>query len=98
MIVDKKPQMKENDETHLRKEEPQPEVNEKTRLNRRILIIIGIALAAVIALLFAVTSVNFLAGPPAGCPVTRDQCFTNPSVTKYYIPGLPWCFSCSVNQ
>lgn len=94
MLLDEKPQLKENNEIKLKeKEEPQLEVNEKNRLNRRTLVILAIALVTVLVLLFAtapIFSVNF------NCP-DISGCYINPPAREYKPWYWYWCIPCPVN-
>lgn len=94
MIVEEKPQLtKDREPQPKEKEQTQIEVNEKTWLNRRTLIIIGIALAVVV-LLLAVTTINFLSLNFI-CPWKIESC-NDLNVLEYKQNYWPWspCLPC----
>jgi cell division septal protein FtsQ len=81
--------------TKLKEQENiQPKVNEKSQLKRRVLMFVTLIVALLMVMAITVYLINSSFTPPSNCPWTRQQCLTQPYITKFYIPNFPRCFEC----
>jgi flagellar basal body-associated protein FliL len=75
------------------KQDIQLDIKEKPQLKRRVMIYVAIVVALLMAMAITVYLIN-QSTPPRDCPWTRQQCRTQPHITKFYIPNVPLCFDC----